>query len=217
MAEIIKIMEIIGTVAFAISGALVAVSSRMDIFGVIFVGCITAFGGGIIRDLLLGATPPAIFFNTSIFLVGFVTCILVFVIAYINRRKFDAFKEKIDTINNVFDAIGLAAFSVIGSEAGYMHGYSSWFIIIIVGMITGIGGGILRDVLIDKTPYVFKKHVYAVASILGSALYFLLRKYVDSSMLVTVLPLVLVFTIRMLATRFRWSLPKIDISEESKV
>ena len=213
MAEIIKILEIIGTIAFSVSGALVAINASLDIFGVVFVGAITAVGGGIVRDVILGINPPAIFNNFAIFLIAMITCIIVFIIAYINKNAFNDFKMKIEHINNFFDAIGLAAFTIIGSEVGYINGFSdNGFIIIVIGMITGVGGGIFRDILTNTTPYVFKKHVYAVASILGSLLYFILRKHFDNLSLVSVLAMFLVIIIRMLATKYRWSLPKIRIN-----
>ncbi len=217
MNEIIKIMEIIGTIAFAVSGALVAIGASLDIFGVVFVGCITAVGGGIVRDLLLGINPPAIFNNFSIFLGAMITSIVVFIIAYINRKRFNVFREKIEYINNFFDAIGLAAFTIIGSEVGCTHGFSdNCFIIIAIGMITGAGGGILRDILIDSTPYVFKKRIYAVAAILGSLTYFIMRKYVENVALISMLPMLLIVIIRILATKYHWSLPKIHFDENIK-
>ena len=215
MIEIIKILEIIGTIAFAVSGALVAIGASLDIFGVVFVGCITAVGGGIARDLLLGINPPAIFNNLPIFLIAMVTTVIVFIIAYIYRKSFNTFRMKIEYINNFFDAIGLAAFTVIGSEVGYINEFShNGFIIIVIGMITGVGGGIFRDILIDTTPYVFKKHIYALASIFGSLLYFILRKYFIDVSLASVSAMLLVIVIRLLATKYRWSLPKIHIDSD---
>ena len=116
MEETIKIMELIGTVAFAISGALVAVSSGLDLFGILFLACITAFGGGILRDLLLGINPSSIFNNFWMFLLALIVAVLVFIISYICKKNFNSFKIKIERINNVFDAIGLSAFVVMGSE-----------------------------------------------------------------------------------------------------
>ena len=113
MNEIIKALEIIGTIAFAISGALVAISASLDIFGIIFVSCVTAFGGGILRDILLGVNPPAVFDNAMFLLIAIVTAIVVFVVSYINKKNFDSIRHKIEHINNIFDAIGLAAFSII--------------------------------------------------------------------------------------------------------
>ena len=214
MTEIIKIMEIIGTIAFSLSGSLVAISAGLDMFGVAFVAAITAFGGGILRDILLGINPPAIFNDFLIFLLALCVALLTFIIAYALRERFGAFKTKIEHINNVFDAIGLSAFVVIGSEVAFASSFNSGFVVVFSGMVTGVCGGIFRDVLIDTTPYVFKKHVYAIAAIIGSITYFILRTYTQSIEITSLLSMVLVFTIRMLATRYRWSLPKIHINNE---
>ena len=215
MAEIIKIMEIIGTVAFALSGVLVAISSGLDIFGVVFLACITAFGGGAVRDILLGINPPAIFTDFKIFLIAMIVAVLTFVIAYIFKEKFNLFKIKIEVVNNVFDAIGLSAFVVIGSEVSCLNGFlDNGFIVVFSGMITGVGGGIFRDVLISKTPYIFKKHIYAMAAIMGGITYFVLRKYAQNIQLASILSMLLIFAIRMLATKYKWSLPKIHIGDK---
>lgn len=217
MTEIIKIMEIIGTLAFALSGSLVAISSALDIFGVVFLATVTAFGGGIVRDILLGINPPAIFFDLTIFLFAVFVAILTFIIAYVFKKKFNIFKTKIEVVNNVFDAIGLAAFVVIGCEIACLNGFlNNGFVVVFSGMITGVGGGIFRDVLIDTTPYIFKKHIYAVAAIVGGITYFVLRKYTQNIELSSLFSMLLVFMIRMLATRYRWSLPKIQINEDIK-
>ncbi len=109
----------------------------------------------------------------------------------------------------------MAAFTVIGSEVGYANGFSgNGFIIIAFGMITGVGGGIFRDILTNTTPYVFKKHVYAMATIFGSFLHFLLRKYIENIPIASISSMLLVFAIRMLATKYRWSLPKIPIKDD---
>ncbi len=217
MTHIISIMEIIGTIAFALSGSLVAISSGLDVFGVVFLACITAFGGGIVRDIILGISPPAIFNDFPIFMVSLFVAVLTFVIAYIYRKSFNSFKMKIEYINNVFDAVGLSAFVVIGSEICYSNGFTgNGFIVVFAGMITGIGGGIFRDVLIDTTPYVFKKHIYAMAAIIGGILYYILRKYTHNVNLSSVLSMMLIFAIRMLATKYRWSLPRIHINDNRK-
>lgn len=216
MTEFVKILEIIGTIAFALSGALVAISSGLDIFGVVFLACITAFGGGIIRDVLLGINPPSIFSDFTIFAVAMIVAILTFVIAYLFRDKFYFFKPKIEVVNNIFDAIGLSAFVVIGSEVACLNGFlDNGFVVVFSGMITGVGGGIFRDVLIDTTPYIFKKHVYAVAAIIGGITYFVLRKYTQNIQLASLLSMMLIFVIRMLATKYRWSLPRIQINDNN--
>ena len=208
MTEFIKILEIIGTMAFSISGALIACSAGLDVFGVVFVGCITAFGGGILRDILLGITPPIAFSNYFIFLIAVISALGVFIIAYINKDKFSILKSKIDYVNNFFDAVGLAAFSVTGAQVGLSAGHNA-LIVVIVGMITGVGGGIMRDIMIDTTPYVFKKHIYALASVWGSWFYYILRQYIDSVSIASAMAMLSVIVIRMAATKFRWSLPKV--------
>lgn len=215
MTEIIKVMEIIGTIAFALSGSLVAISSGLDIFGVTFLACITAFGGGIVRDTLLGINPPAIFNSFVIVLLSIVVAILTFVIAYVFKKKFNVFKTKIEIINNIFDAIGLAAFVVIGSEIACSNGFmNNGLTVVFCGMITGVGGGIFRDVLIDTTPYIFKKHIYAIAAIVGGITYFILRSYTQNIQIPSLVSMLLIFIIRMLATKYRWSLPKIQINDD---
>jgi uncharacterized membrane protein YeiH len=207
---ILLILEIIGTIAFAISGAFVAIKKDLDVFGVIFVGCITAVGGGMTRDVLIGATPPAIFSNGYIVLIAAVTSAVVFIIAYIARRKFEDIREKVEKTNNVFDAIGLSAFSVMGTEIAFVNGLAdNAFLSIMLGMLTGVGGGIIRDVLTSSTPYIFKKHIYALASIGGAALYYVLRTYAYSTLIPSVFAMLFVFAIRMLATKYRWELPRI--------
>lgn len=194
---------------------MVAIGANLDIFGVVFVGCITAVGGGMVRDIILGINPPSAFLNYYICFIAMIVSIIVFVIAYINRQKFSLFRMKIEYVNNFFDAVGLAAFSVTGAEVGYIHGFSdNGFIIVVIGMITGVGGGIFRDILTDTTPYVLKKHIYALASISGSLLYFILRKYFNYSPLLSVWAMLSVIVIRMLATKYRWSLPKIQLEDE---
>ena len=213
---IIVIFEIIGTIAFAVSGALIAVSCSLDLFGVVFTGCVTACGGGIIRDMLIGKVPPSVFDNSYIIFIAGASAIAVFIIAYINRHHFDTLREKLEKINNVFDAIGLSVFSVVGVEVVVSAGFvDKKLFCILMGMLTGVGGGILRDVFVDKTPYVFKKHIYAIASLLGSGLYYVLRVTVGNVVLSASLAMILVFSVRMLATIYLWKLPKVHFDNES--
>lgn len=217
MAEtILLVLEIIGTVAFAVSGAFVAIKAGLDIFGVVFIGCVTAVGGGMTRDGLIGKFPPAIFSNLYILLIAALTAFVVFVVAYITRKKFDVVLERVEHVNNIFDAIGLAAFSVMGTEIAFAKGLSGNAVLsIMLGMLTGVGGGIFRDILTDTTPYIFKKHVYALALIGGAALYYVLRRFVGGTVLATAAGILLVFTVRMLATKYRWSLPKVRLEDKT--
>ena len=206
---ILLVLEIIGTVSFAVSGAFVALKAKLDLFGVLFIGTVTAVGGGITRDILIGQTPPAIFSNLYILLLAAVASALVFVAAFLTRERFFDVYEKIDPIQNVFDAFGLAAFSVMGTEIAFLNGLNDNAVLaILLGTLTGVGGGVFRDVLTSTTPYIFKKHVYAIASIVGAALYYVLRLTVVGTLLPSLIALAVVVTVRLLARKYRWSLPK---------
>ena len=214
---VLKILEIVGTIAFAVSGAFVAIKAKLDLFGVLFIGCITAVGGGIVRDLLIGATPPAIFSRAYILFVALGASALVFLLAYIKRKKFDEIQKKVEYVNTFFDAVGLAAFTVMGTEVAFVNGiYENAFSSIALGMQTGVGGGIFRDVLTDTTPYIFKKHVYALASIGGAIVYYLIRYNVEKAWIPSLIAGGLIVIIRMLAAHFRWSLPKVHFEENEK-
>lgn len=215
---IMTAMEIIGTIAFSISGALVGASYGLDIFGVVFLGVITSVGGGMLRDVIIGNIPPLIFSNTYIFVLAAITAIIVFIVAYINRHHFQTLREKIEKINNVFDAIGLSAFTVTGTEISCAAGFSDKILLVILmGMTTGVGGGIFRDVLVSKTPYVLKKHIYALASIIGSVIYYCIRIATEEKAIGTVFAILTVFIIRMLATKYRWKLPKINLEKQKSI
>ena len=210
---ILFILEIIGTVSFTVSGSIIAIKRGLDIFGVCFVGGITAVGGGIMRDILIGKIPPSFFTSYHSFAITLVTAIVVFIVAYVFRRKFVELSEKTEHINNIFDAMGLAAFSVMGTEVAFVNGFGENAIFsVTLGMLTGVGGGIIRDVLTDSTPYVLKKHVYALASILGSLVYYFSRLNTADVLIPTIVSITLIFALRMLATRFLWSLPKIKLN-----
>ena len=205
------ILEVIGTVAFAVTGAFLSVKRHLDIFGVIFIGCITAVGGGITRDIIIGRFPPAIFSNTKILLIAAVTSVVVFLISYLHADKFERIMEKTERINNIFDAVGLSAFAVTGTEAVCSGQYGNYFVLaVLMGMLTGVGGGIFRDILVTETPVVLKKHVYALAAIIGSVVYYILRGFFGVTV-ASVVAMVLIFTIRMLATKYRWKLPKVKL------
>ena len=202
-------MELIGTIAFAISGALIAVRRGLDLFGVVLVGCITSVGGGIMRDLLLGKIPPSIFSNMIVLAIAAITAIVVFVVSYLNADKFEFLEKRIESINNFFHAVGLATFSMTGTEMACESGFLDMAVFSIsMGLLTGIGGGIIRDILVDSTPYVLKKHIYALASIVGSTVYYLIRINGNKIVaLIVAMPIIVI--IRLLATKYRWTLPRI--------
>ncbi len=214
---IILVMEWIGTVSFAISGALVAIRCGLDLFGVITVGGITAVGGGIIRDVLIGNTPPKIFSNPYILLVAFATALLVFIFAYIYRKNFQSFSKKAETINILFDALGLAAFSVTGVEIVCLSPYGDNVLLAItLGVLTGVGGGVLRDVLVNEKPYILTKHVYASVSVLSCCFYYLFSVVLEHRVSGTFFSLIFTVVVRMLAAKLHWRLPKINFKDSQQ-
>ncbi len=202
------LIEIIGTVAFASSGAMVAIRKRLDLFGVLVLGATTAVGGGIIRDIILNITPPGSFQNPVYFVLAAVTVGVLFLICYLHPYFLDMeFLENYEKLMNVLDAIGLGAFTVLGAQKAIEAGYADYrFMAIFLGVVTGVGGGLLRDMMAGITPYILKKHIYACASIVGAMFYIYTRPFMPEA-LAMFLGAVLVVTIRMLATKYRWNLP----------
>lgn len=203
---VLLVMELMGTFAFAVSGALVGLKKEMDIFGVVILGLCTAVGGGFIRDLALGVTPPVMFQKPIYAAVAVLTSILVFlppVRKYLHRSH-----RFFDGMMLVMDSLGLGVFTVVGVQAAYtVSAESGLFLLCFVGVITGIGGGILRDVLAGQTPQVFVKHFYACASLLGALGCALLWPWLGSAAALLG-GAGLVLLLRLCAARFHWSLPK---------
>ena len=197
--------EILGTIAFAVSGAVVAISKKMDIFGVAILGMTTAVGGGILRDLILGITPPAAFQSPGYALTSIAVSMLVFLPPV---RRLLHWNEKLyDTALLLFDAIGLGIFTVIGVQTAYIAtGELNAFLAIFVGVVTGCGGGVMRDVCAGSPPYIFVKHFYATASLLGAVACLLLWNI--GQMPAMLIGAAVTLTLRLLAAHYRWSLPK---------
>ena len=209
------LLDIIGTVAFAVAGAMVAVSRRMDLFGVLSMGAVTAMGGGVIRDVLLGQFPPRAFYNYTYIYLSLAAALVVFLAVQIIRDAYRRSHLTVEAINNIFDAIGLASFSVTGVQIAIQAGHGeNWSFCVFLGMMTGVGGGILRDILCCTVPLVFTKHIYAVASIAGSLLYYLLVRFSVHEIPSVLIAMFVVIAIRILATVYRWNLPRIRFSVE---
>jgi len=216
-ATIIYLAEAIGILAFAISGAMLAAEKNLDIFGILVLGVVTAFGGGVIRDLLLGINPPAMFNNYVFLLLAALASCLVFlvyrqkklarlVLIFFRRRHIN-----LDFLGlvNFFDAIGLGAFSVSGVNVALDNGFAdNPLLAITVGVITGIGGGMLRDLLNGEIPSVLRKNVYALAAILGAGCYYLLVYIGLASLAAVLIACGLTIAVRLAATAFRWHLPR---------
>ena len=202
-------MEIIGTVAFASSGAMLAIQKEMDLFGVGVLGVTTSVGGGMIRDLILGIIPPLMFQKPVYTVTAIVTSMLLFVIISVKRNlKNDKITAAYNKIMLIFDTIVLGIFTVTGMNTAKNAGYDQTFLLVFVGVITGVGGGLLRDIMAQEKPYILTKHIYACASVLGAVVCVCLNVILDdlASMAAGLFVVVLV---RIFATHYRWNLPKI--------
>ena len=202
---LILALELIGTVAFAINGAVVAVRKGMDLFGVTILGLTTAVGGGVIRDLLLGYTPPVTFCEPVYALTAIGVSVIVFLKPV--RHFLTGSHRHTAMLLQLSDTLGLALFTVSGVQAAYLLGHAeSLFLLTFVGVVTGVGGGVLRDMMAGRTPYIFVKHVYASAALAGALLCALLWPWLGQT--VSMLAGFAVITvIRLLSAHYHWSLP----------
>ena len=211
--NVIFIVDMAGIVAFSISGAMIAIEEETDLFGVILLGLITALGGGVTRDTLLGLAPSPNFFNYPNIILSVATSLMVFLFAYRHRRYYLDHTREFENINNIVDSLGLGLFSIYGVNMTMTAGYrSNLFLLVFMGVMTGAGGGLIRDVIVKRIPMIFSKHIYAIASIIGCLTYiFLLRLNVENGVAMSVSIIFVVF-IRMVATVKKLDLPKVKRS-----
>jgi len=203
-AQLLLVFEIIGTISFAISGAMTGIKKRMDVLGVVTLGLVTAVGGGAIRDVILGATPPAMFQNPIYAVVAIVTGIVV--CFPVVRNVYSKSQRIFDRALLVMDSLGLGIFTVVGIETAHVELQDPAFaLLIFVGVITGVGGGILRDVLSGDMPYIFVRHFYACASIIGAVICAVL--WTVSIPIAMISGAAVIVVLRFLAAHYRWSLP----------
>ncbi len=202
------VSDMIGCIAFALSGSMVALHYRLDLFGNIVLAVTTAMGGGLIRDLIIGCTPPMMFQNPTYAIVATSVAVLLFLLARFCKNFYDRMEPNIGYLANIFDAIGLGAFTVVGMRSGIAAGYAdNGFLLVILSLLTGVGGGVLRDLFVQRMPNVLHKHVYAVAVLVGAVVNLVMFRLNVSDVIATPATILLVFTIRMLATHYRWNLP----------
>lgn len=198
------VIEMIGTVAFAVSGALVAIGKKMDILGVCVLGVTTAVGGGIIRDIILGNTPPQAFATPVYIVAAIVVSALVFLPGI--RKLIHNERARFDRMLLVMDSLGLSIFTVVGIEVAY-HTSDNVFLLVFVGALTGVGGGVLRDTLAGQMPYILVKHFYCMAAIIGAVLTVILWKPLGSSAAMFV-GAAAIFVLRIMAAHYHWKLPR---------
>ena len=200
------IFEMAGTIAFAASGALVGIHRGMDMFGVCILGLTTACGGGMVRDVLLGNTPPAAFQNPTASAVAVITSLVIFLSGV--RRLLMGNQRRYDLFMLLMDSAGLGIFTVMGERvAWHCVEQPSLYLLVFVGVVTGVGGGLLRDIMAGMTPYIFVKHIYACASLAGALLCGLLYRPAGE-MAAMLTGAAVVFVIRCLSAHYRWNLPR---------
>jgi uncharacterized membrane protein YeiH len=194
----VTLLDFIGTFAFAISGGLVAVRHRLDLFGVLVLSFAAATAGGLVRDVLLGATPPTSIVDWRYLAVSMLAGLLTF---YRHQQV-----ERMRNPVQWFDAVGLALFAVLGADKALAAGLGPVGAIML-GILTGIGGGITRDVLVAEVPHVLRRELYAVAALAGATVVVAGDAFALPSAPVAVVGAVLCFTVRWLAIRRGWRLP----------
>ena len=227
---VVFVLEIIGTVVFSISGGLVGIERGLDYFGIPVLSMTTAVGGGMLRDLILGKTPPSMFTNPVYVAVAIVTSSLMLLLLhhygnFVENGKVVSYMGPI----NFFDSLGLGIFTIIGVnsalDSGYHNaflavfvgvmtgvnsaldsGYHNAFLAVFVGVMTGVGGGMLRDIMVRRTPLVLRREIYAVAAIPGALIYYYLQNLLPKT-LCMLMCAALIVAIRLISLRFRWNLP----------
>ena len=211
MDTLILVLEIIGTVAFASSGAMTAIEKKMDIFGVNILGATTAVGGGMMRDIILGVTPPAAFSQPVYILFSILTSTLLFAIVYTNPEILHSrIKSRYyDKIMLWCDTAGLGIFTVVGIQtASRILPQDNPFFFVFIGVLTGVGGGVLRDIMAGETPYILVREIYASAAIAGGITCVVCGSTMGEAT-ATVLGLTVTVVIRSLAAYFHWNLLRI--------
>ena len=230
---ILLAIEIIGVISFAVAGAVVAIDKETDIFGVVFLALTTCFGGGIIRDITIGRHPPAFFRELSYqVVIGAVSALVVFILATVFKKHYVKNEKLLLDINNYIDALAIGIFSVSGVQTCLnffaQKGENAGFLLCsVLGMMSAVGGGMIRDLILRDIPFILRKRVYALAALIGASLYYVLViRIFPGDPVAKVISQIgcisLVVLIRILATKLKWNLPKaiefskLNESEEEK-
>ncbi|HRF24638.1 MAG TPA: trimeric intracellular cation channel family protein [Chitinophagaceae bacterium] len=197
--QFLFIIDILGTIAFAISGAFLAMEKKLDPFGVLVLSFVTAIGGGTLRDTLIGNLPVSWLTNSTATIVIFCSAIVT--------MFFGRYIKQLTTTLFLFDALGLGLFTMVGIKLGMQKDFSIG-VCIALGTITACFGGVVRDVLLNNIPLLFRKEIYALACIAGGLFYFFIRELHVEKDTATVISILVIFFIRVLAFRYKISLPQ---------
>lgn len=196
-----SLLDIIGTMAFAMSGALTAMNKRLDPFGVFIIAFVTAVGGGTVRDVLIGRTPVGWMLDLKYVYV----IILGFILSVIFRKKFDRLRTSLF----LFDTIGLGVFTLIGLERGIITGLHP-IICIALGTMTACFGGVTRDILCNEIPVIFRREIYATICILGGIVFFILKEWNLNDDILYLITCIVIISVRLLAVKYKWYLPALE-------
>lgn len=199
--DAIYILDLIGTFAFAVSGALVASKKKFDLFGVIIIAFVTAVGGGMIRDVLINAHP--INWIGDLNYIWIILSAVVF--TFLFRSKIDPLRKTMF----LFDTIGIGVFTILGVQKGLNYELQT-FVALVMGMVSAVFGGVTRDVLTNKVPLIFKKEIYASACLSGGLVYVIADKFISEDWISTVIGVSTVILVRLIAVKYQLELPKIQ-------
>ena len=190
--------------AFAVTGAFKAIEHKADIVGIIILATITGVAGGTIRDVVLGKTLPNSLIDPAYVIITVVSAVILFFLYSKMRKHWNIFLK--------FDAIGLGVFTVIGATFAYNLVGMNFLVIVLAGMLTAIGGGILRDIFVNQTPIVFVKELYASASFIGAVLFYFTLLVTNEIYAATIIGLVITTALRLVAMKYNWNLPRVKSS-----
>lgn len=199
-SNVLNLIDILGTFAFAVSGTFSALERKLDPFGTLIIAFVTAIGGGTLRDVLVGNFPVNWLHNG--------TTMLVILLASIITMLFGSYLKHLTAALFLFDALGLGLFTIVGLEIGLKYGLNA-SVCVALGTITACFGGVIRDVLLNKVPLIFMKEIYALACIIGGSTYYVLYQTGLNKDLSKVICIVLIFLIRFIAVRYKLALPRI--------
>ena len=200
MPVLIQILDLFGTMAFAVTGAFKAIEHKSDIVGIIILSTITGVAGGVIRDIIFGKFPPTVVINPLYLVVTVVTAIVIFILYPYIKIHWNLFLK--------FDAVGLGVFTVIGASIAYNIFGLNFLTIAFAGVLTAVGGGILRDVFVNEVPLVFVKELYASTSFIGVIILFVTLVMGINLYSATIPSILAVTSIRLLAMKYNWNLPR---------
>lgn len=197
---LVQILDLFGTAAFAVTGAFKAIEHKSDIVGIIILATMTGVAGGIIRDVIFGRIPPLAIINPLYLIISVATGVVIFFLYRMLKKHWNLFLK--------FDAIGLGVFTVIGATFAYNLFGLNFLAMAFAGVLTAVGGGILRDVFVNEVPIVFVKELYASASFIGVVIFFGLLSAGADLNLAAIPSIVAVTALRLLAMKYNWNLPR---------